>query len=114
MPSSRRGKLKYRLGYSYNTDPINHSVGDNLDGYPIGQEAGATFKASSTAAISQHRITAGFGRQGFLIPNMDLDVFAGVLVNAHEDFGASRASLAMYYTGLGFTWRYGDCSRQSE
>ncbi len=108
------GKLKYRLGYSYNTDPINHSVGDNLDGFPVGQEAVQLFQASSTAAISQHRITAGFGRQGFLIPNMDLDVFAGVLVNAHEDFGASQTSLAMYYAGLGFTWRYGDCSRQSE
>ena len=63
------GKLKYRLGYSYNTDPINHSVGGNLDGFPVGQDAVQLFQASSTAAISQHRITAGIGRQGFLIPN---------------------------------------------
>ena len=31
-----RGRLKYRLGYSYNTNPINHSVGSNLDGFPGG------------------------------------------------------------------------------
>ena len=60
-----RGKLKYRLGYSYNTNPINHSVGGNLDGFPVGQDAVQLFQASSTAAISQHRITAGIGRQGF-------------------------------------------------
>ena len=108
------GKLKYRLGYSYNTDPINHSVGGNLDGFPVGQDAVQLFQASSTAAISQHRITAGVGRRGFLIPTMDLDLFVGALVNAHEDFGASQTSLAMYYAGLGLSWRYGDCSKQPE
>jgi long-chain fatty acid transport protein len=109
-----RGKLKYRLGYSYNTDPINHSVGDSLDGFPVGQAAVQLFQASSTAAISQHRITAGIGRQGFLIPNMDLDFFVGGLLHASEEFGASQTSLAMYYAGMGLTWRYGDCSRQPE
>ena len=108
------GKLKYRLGYSYNTDPINHSVGGNLDGFPVGQDAVQLFQASSTAAISQHRITAGIGRQGFLIPTMDLDLYVGALINAHEEFGDSQASLAMYYAGLGLTWRYGDCSKQPE
>ena len=33
-----RGKLKYRLGYSYNANPVNHSVGENLDGFPVGQD----------------------------------------------------------------------------
>ena len=107
-----RGKLKYRLGYSYNTDPINHSVGGNLDGFPVGQDAVQLFQASSTATISQHRITAGIGRQGFLVPNLDLDVFAGGLLNAHDEFGDSQASVAVYYVGMGLTWRYGDCCRQ--
>ena len=107
-------QTQYRLGYSYNTDPINHSVGGNLDGFPVGQDAVQLFQASSTAAISQHRITAGVGRRGFLIPTMDLDLFVGALVNAHEDFGASQTSLAMYYAGLGLSWRYGDCSKQPE
>jgi len=107
-----RGKYKYRLGYSYNTNPINHSVGSNLDGYPIGQDAVQLFQASSTATISQHRITAGVGRQGFLVPSLDLDLFAGGLLNAHDTFGASQTSLAVYYIGLGLTWHYDDCRRR--
>jgi long-chain fatty acid transport protein len=109
-----RDKMKYRLGYSYNTNPINHSVGDNLDGFPVGQDAVQLFQAASTATISQHRITAGIGRQSFLIPNLDLDLFAGGLFNAGDEFGASHASVAIYYLGLGLTWRYGDCSGRPE
>lgn len=108
-----RGQVKYRLGYSYNTNPLNHSVGENLSRFPVGQEAVQLFQASSTATINQHRITAGVGYQGFLIPNLDIDLFAGGLLNAHDDFGDSSASVAAYYIGTGLTWRYGDCSRQS-
>ena len=108
------GKLKYRLGYGYNTNPINHSVGDNLGGFPIGQSAVQLFQAASTATINQHRITGGIGRQGFLVPTLDLDLFAGGLFNANDTFGDSQASIAVYYLGLGLTWRYGDCTRQLE
>jgi long-chain fatty acid transport protein len=104
-----RGKLKYRLGYSYNTNPINHSVGGNLDGFPVGQDAVQLFQAASTATISQHRITVGIGRQGFLVPSLDLDLFAGGLLNAHDEFGNSQTSIAVYYIGTGLTWRFGDC-----
>ena len=62
--------------------------------------------------VNQHRITGGIGYQGFLIPNLDLDLFAGGLFNGGDDFGAdTHTSLAMYYAGVGMTWRYGDCSR---
>jgi long-chain fatty acid transport protein len=109
-----RGKLKYRLGYSYNTNPLNHSVGANLDGFPVGQDAVQLFQAASTATINQHRITAGIGRRGFLVPALDLDLFGGGLLNAHDEFGDSQASVAVYYLGIGLTWRYGDCSQQPE
>ena len=105
-----RGKMKYRLGYSYNSNPVNHSVGDSLDGFPVGQAAVQLFQASSTATINQHRITAGIGRQGFLVPTLDLDLFAGGLFNAHDTFGALQATVAVYYLGMGLTWRYGDGS----
>ena len=72
------------------------------------------FQASSTATINQHRITAGIGRQGFLIPNLDVDLFAGGLLNAHDEFGDSAATVAAYYIGTGLTWRYGDCCRHVE
>ncbi len=109
-----RGKLKYRLGYSYNTNPVNHNVGARLAGFPEAQDAVQLFQASSTATINQHRITGGIGREGFLIPNLDLDLFAGGLLNAHDEFGASQASVAVYYVGLGLTWKYGAETARSE
>jgi long-chain fatty acid transport protein len=104
-----RGKIKYRLGYSYNTNPLNHSVGDRLSGLPVGQDAVQLFQAASMATINQHRITGGIGRQGFLIPSLDLDLFAGGLLHANDQFGSTEASVAAYYIGLGLTWRYGCC-----
>ena len=110
-----RGKMKYRLGYSYNSNPINHSVGGNLDGFPVGQANVLLFQAACVPAVNQHRLTGGIGYQGFLIPNLDLDVFAGGLFKAHDNFGPdTQASAAVYYIGLGMTWRYGDCCRQSQ
>jgi long-chain fatty acid transport protein len=103
-----RGRMKYRLGYSYNTNPVNHSVGDNLDGFPVLQENVLLFQASSTALINQHRLTGGVGCQGFLFPSVDLDIFAGGMFKSRDDFGPeSQASVALYYIGMGLTWRYG-------
>ncbi len=109
-----RGKMKYRLGYSYNTNPLNHSVGGNLDGFAVGQDAVQFFQAASAATINQHRISGGIGRQGFIIPTLDIDVFAGGLLPASDEFGSSQASIALYYVGLGLTWRYGDSHRLEE
>lgn len=109
-----RGKLKYRVGYSYNTNPINHSVGDRLAGFPVLQSDVQLFQALSAAFINQHRITAGIGREGFLVPNLDLDFFAGGLLSASDDFGPSRASVAAYYLGLGLTWKFGAVTAPSE
>jgi long-chain fatty acid transport protein len=100
------GCYKYRLGYSYNTDPLNHSVGANLDGIPIGQSAVQLFQAASVGTINQHRLTAGLGIQGFMFPNVDLDMFVGGMFNAHETFGSNQEHVAIWYTGLGLTWRF--------
>ena len=75
-----RGRMKYRLGYSYNTNVINHNVGSNLDGFPVAQEAVQLFQAASVPVVNQHRITGGIGCHGFLIPTLDLDLFAGGLL----------------------------------
>ncbi len=110
-----RGKIKYRLGYSYNSNPINHNVGDRLDRLPVAQADVQLFQAASVAFVNQHRITGGVGCQGFLIPNLDLDLFAGGLLPAQDTFGATtQASVAVYYVGMGLTWRYGDGSRQPQ
>ncbi len=109
-----RGKLKYRLGYSYNTNPLNHNVGTRLDGYPVGQDAVQLFQAASCATINQHRITAGIGREGFLVPCLDLDLFAGGQLNAQDQFGVSQVSVATYYVGMGLTWKFGAETATSE
>jgi len=66
------------------------------------------FQAASLPLINQHRLTGGIGCQGFLFPTLDLDLFAGGLFKANDTFGDSEASVAMYYLGMGMTWRYGD------
>jgi long-chain fatty acid transport protein len=104
-----RGQTKYRLGYAYNTNPLNHNVGSELDGFPIAQDEVRLFQAASMATINQHRITVGVGRQGFIVPSLDVDVFAGGLINAGDQFGDNHVDVAAYYLGLGLTWRYGCC-----
>jgi long-chain fatty acid transport protein len=105
------GCYKYRLGYSYNTNPINHNVGANLDGFPVLQQNVQLFQAAAAAFVNQNRITAGIGREGFLVPNLDVDLFVGGLFKASDNFGPdTRTSLAIWYTGLGMTWKFGDCS----
>jgi long-chain fatty acid transport protein len=107
-----RGQTKYRLGYSYDTNPLNHNVGNSLDGFPVLKDEIQLFQAASMAVISQHRITAGIGRQGFIVPSLDMDVFVGGLLPAADQFGSTRATVTVYYTGLGLTWRYGCCQCQ--
>ncbi len=105
------GSYKYRLGYAYNTDIINHNVGSNLDGFPVGQQNVFLFQAGSTPLVYQNRLTFGVGREGLFVPNLDVDLFAGLLFKSSGNFGPdTSASLAMYYVGLGMTWKFGDCS----
>ena len=102
-----RDKMKYRLGYSYNSNPINHSVGDNFDGIAgVGADAIRLYQAANVPFVNQHRITGGVGRQD-LLPGLDVDLFAGGLLPASDNFGThSSTSLAIYYIGIGLTWRY--------
>jgi long-chain fatty acid transport protein len=109
-----RGQNKFRLGYSYNSNPLDHNVGTSLDGFPIAQDQLQLFQAASVATITQHRISGGIGRSGFLVPNLDLDLFAGGLFPASDDFGNNHVSVAAYYLGLGLTWKYGPCCQRPE
>jgi long-chain fatty acid transport protein len=112
-----RGDMKYRLGYSYNSNPTNHNVGDSFDGLPFPgdtpgqiQSAIQLYQASSLPFVNQHRITGGIGRQDLLVPGLDVDLFAGGLLPASDSFGPhNTASLGIYYVGIGLTWRYDAC-----
>jgi long-chain fatty acid transport protein len=101
------GCTKYRIGYSFNSDPINHSVGAQLDGFPVGQDALQLYQAANLPLVNQHRITAGIGRQDVLFRGLDVDLYAGGMLPQSGQFGPSNtSSLGIYYLGLGLTWRY--------
>jgi long-chain fatty acid transport protein len=102
------GKYKLRAGYSYNANPIKHSVGSSLDGFPVAQDNVLLFQAGSAPFVNQHRLTFGIGQRGVMVPNLDIDLFAGGMFKASDNFGPNTtASLAVYYAGLGLTWRFG-------
>jgi long-chain fatty acid transport protein len=106
-----RGDYKFRAGYSYSTNPIDHNVGSNLDGYPVGQSYVQLVQAAAVPLVYKDRLTIGVGKEGLLVPNLDVDLFAGFLFQGSDSFGPhTTASLAMYYVGAGFTWKFGDCS----
>ena len=102
-----RGQMKYRIGYSYNTNPINHNVGASLSQVPVVQSEIYLLQAATSAVINQHRLSAGFGRENIL-PGLDLDFFAGGLFKASDQFGPNtEATVAVWYIGTGLTWRFG-------
>lgn len=106
------GLTKYRLGYSYNSDPIDHNVGSRLDGIPVLQSDVQLYQAANVPLVNQHRITAGIGRQDVLFRGLDVDLFAGGMLPQTGQFGLhNSASLAVYYLGLGLTWRYDPSTR---
>ena len=110
-----RDKMKYRLGYSWNSNPTNHNVGSSFDGIPVLRDQLQFYQASMLPFVNQNRITGGIGRQDFLIRGMDLDLFAGGMLPASDNFGArNSASLAIYYIGMGMTWRYDACRQHSD
>ena len=93
---------------------MSHSVGAGLSGLPVAQSAVQLRQASSLCLITQNRITVGVGRQDFLLQGLDLDLFAGGLLKAEDQFGPWQVSVAAYYVGMGLTWRFGSCGGQCE
>ena len=103
-----RDKMKYRLGYSFNSNPTNHDVGTSFAGIGgLTTDQIQFYQAAILPFVNQNRITGGVGRQDFLLPGLDLDLFAGGLLPASDNFGIhNRASLGIYYIGMGMTWRF--------
>ena len=110
-----RGKMKYRLGYSWNSNPTNHEVGTSFDGIPVTRDQLQFYQAAILPAVNQNRITGGIGRQDFMFPGLDLDLFAGGMLPASDNFGPhNSASLAVYYIGMGMTWRFDSCKQHED
>jgi long-chain fatty acid transport protein len=105
-------RIRLRLGYAYAENPIDTTLGQSVGGVvPPGLapqvEAGLQYVQSTVAVINQHRFTGGIGIRDVL-PGLNMDLFAGGMPRASQDFGEyTWASLQSYWVGGGLTWHFG-------
>jgi long-chain fatty acid transport protein len=100
-------RVRLRLGYAWNQNPMRDSVGDRLGGLlPPGGVAQVQYTEALFAAIPQDRITGGVSLIDVL-PGVDMDLLAGGMFEKSQTFGITTASVESYWVGAGFTWRFG-------
>lgn len=104
------GRCKLRLGYVWAANPLKSFPGSTAGGIalPGGVDA-IQFIQTQFAAIGKNRISVGLGIPE-LLPNIDLDVYAGGMFKNSEQLGESFASIESYWVGGGLTWHFGPCS----
>jgi long-chain fatty acid transport protein len=98
-------RVRLRLGYAWNENPMRDSVGNSLGGVPT-VAAQVQYIEALFAAIPQDRITGGVSVRDVL-PGVDLDLFAGGMFEESQTFGITTATVASYWVGTGITWRFG-------
>lgn len=121
-----RGKWKYRVGYGYAEDPTESNASAPIGGLtqvaggiggpviPLTDPVVAYLQAAETPVIYEHRVAAGLGYEGFLLPNLDVDLNGGWQFENDRDYGSgslsgggsSRAEVHSWYAGFGATWRF--------
>jgi long-chain fatty acid transport protein len=100
-------RIKVRLGYSYNSDPMRAAAVTSIGGVPIPDGIpGLRYIQGQFAAISQHHLTGGVGIANVL-SGIDMDVLAGGMFEAEEQFASTIASVESYWVGTYLTWRFG-------
>lgn len=100
-------KVKMRLGYSYNTNPMRDATVTAIGGVPIPDGIpGLRYIQGQFAAINQHHLTGGFGISNVL-PGIDIDMLAGGMFEAEEQFATTIASVESYWVGSYLTWNFG-------
>jgi long-chain fatty acid transport protein len=100
-------KVKLRLGYSYNTNPMRAAQVTSIGGVPVPDGIpGLRYIQGQFAAIPQHHLTGGIGIANVL-PGIDMDMLAGGMFEAEEQFATTIASVESYWVGSYFTWRFG-------
>lgn len=98
-------RVRLRVGYAWNENPMRNSVGDRLGGVPT-VAAQVQYIEALFAAIPQDRITGGVSVRDVL-PGVDLDLFAGGMFEESQTFGITTATVESYWVGTGITWRFG-------
>jgi long-chain fatty acid transport protein len=111
-----QGPMKWRLGYGYADDPLLDQVKEGKSLKSIGgvNTSGETytspmyglfmsyFQAMETPVIYKHRITAGFGMDGFLAPMLTLDTHVAFQLEEDKCFGANQSNFTpVYDSGTG-------------
>lgn len=100
-------RVRLRLGYAWNENPMRDSVGDRLGGVlPPGAIDHVRYIEALFAAIPQDRITCGVSVRDVL-PGVDLDLLAGGMFEQSQTFGITTATVESYWVGTGITWRFG-------
>lgn len=100
-------RIKVRCGYSYNTNPMRDAAVTSIGGVPIPDGIpGLRYIQGQFAAVSLHHLTGGVGIANVL-PGMDMDLLAGGMFEATDQFASTIASVESYWVGSYFTWRFG-------
>jgi len=100
-------RVRFRLGYALNENPMRGAVLDSVGGVPLPDGVpGVRYVQGQFAAICQHRLTGGIGIRDAL-PGVDFDLFAGGMFENSDRFASTIASVQSYWVGAGVTWRFG-------
>ena len=111
-----QGPMQWRLGYGYADDPLLDVVKEgqhlkSIGGVNVSGETYSSpmygifmsyFQAMETPVIYKHRISAGFGLEGFLAPMLTLDTHVAFQLEEDKCFGANQSNLTpVYDSGTG-------------
>jgi long-chain fatty acid transport protein len=99
-------RVRLRLGYAWNENPMRQVVGAGAGGVlPPGGAAHMQYIEALFAAIPQHRFTGGLTIRDVL-PGIDWSLFAGGAFEASQTFGVTTADVKSYWIGAGLTWYF--------
>ncbi len=107
-------RIKLRCGYSYNTNPMRDAAVTSIGGVPVPDGIpGLRYIQGQFAAVSQHNLSGGIGIANVL-PGIDMDMLAGGMFEASDQFASTIASVESYWVGSYLTWHFGGAKEVSK
>ena len=94
---------KFRFGYAYAENASANVVAPTIGG--VTPQAGVDYLQALFPNINEHRISGGLGFE--LLPGLEMDLFAGGMFDATQNFQNSSVSAESYWIGFGSTWKFG-------